>query len=551
MAKKSEFVLSIGDDNVVLIRLADKRIANAWLASPDPATAHEELGEALAEDTKGRVSVIVDTLDQAFKEEEIPKVNILDRRKILSRHITMAFPGQSMRGARLLGAGDKGNTLLYEFASVPLDGRIPGWIEFYESLPNEKGGVYAIASENVDIIQALAPKEPPSESDVKEPAQAPSSNHWRHLIGINVTGGLRQIISKNGRLSLTRLTQAPPPDTPPDEFADMIIRDFKATITYLRRLGYTVGDPLDLIVLTTSANRDAMERLEWTGTRSVTLLTPYEAGAMLGLGAIGPEDQASCDVLHAAWFANKRNPNLRLTKSVAMGDIRDDLRELAYVVAPYGAGLAAAAVMGWIGIALSGYLGAASEREELQSELAGLNTQLSAELAVVGGLQYDAGRMRNVFEVETAMDRGKIDIIPLFAKVQQSLENDAVVLDVKFLTGSDAKPAGKAGASPPGSANNAGAHNLALRMRLAREITSADDAVKAAARLMKRLTDVLGKEYSVTMTKEPVVAQASQVLTGGLFQGGGTAEGEQGAASIRSDEPFYVEYLISKVGAGR
>ena len=85
---KSEYVINIGDDNVVLIKFVDKKFSNAWLASPDPATALEELGEALAEDKKGRVSVIIDTLDQAFKEEEIPKVNILDRRKILSRHIT-------------------------------------------------------------------------------------------------------------------------------------------------------------------------------------------------------------------------------------------------------------------------------------------------------------------------------------------------------------------------------------------------------------------------------------------------------------------------------
>jgi hypothetical protein len=530
MAKKSEYVLNIGDDNVVLIRFIDKRIANAWLASPDPATALEELGEALAEDKKGRVSVIIDTLDQAFKEEEVPKVNILDRRKILSRHITMAFPGQSMRGARLVGPGER-NTLLYEFASVPLDGRIPGWIEFYESLPNEKGGVFAIASENVDIVPALAPKDAP----------VTEGNHWQHFIGINVTGGLRQIIAKNGRLSLTRLTQAPPPDTPPDEFADMIVRDFKATITYLRRLGYSVGEPLDLIVLTTAANREALDKLEWTGARSVTLLTPYEAGAMLGLGAIGPEDQAYSDVLHAAWFANKREPNLKLTRSVAMGDIRDDLRELSFVAAPYAAGVIAAAVLGWTTLTSVDYLTYSSERDELQAKLTSFKASLTQEQARVASLPFNADQMRNVFDVEAAMDKGKVDAIPLLTNVYNALQGDAIILDLKFITGSPAS-AGAGKASSDG-------YGLNLRMRLANVITTADEAVQASRRMQQRLADSFGKEYAITMTKEPVAAQAAQALMGGLF---GTANSEVSASSTgtsaRSDEPFYIEFSILKGG---
>jgi hypothetical protein len=529
---KGEYVLNIGDDNVVLIRLVNKRVANAWLASPDPATALEELSEALAEDKKGRVSVIIDTLDQANKEEEIPKVNILDRRKVLSRHITMAFPGSNLRGARLVGEGAR-NTLLYEFASVPLDGRVPGWIEFYESLPNEKGGIYAIASENVDIIRALAPKDaPPVEQ----------GNHWRHMIGINVTGGLRQIIEKNGRLCLTRLTQAPPPDTPPGDFADMIVRDFKATITYLRRLGYAVGDPLDLVVLTTAANREVLDGMTWDGARSVTLLTPYEAGAMLGLGSIGPEDLASCDVLHAAWFASKRTPNLRLTRSVAMGDMKDDLRELGFFVAPYAAGLAAAAVLAWTGLTTADYLSASAQKEQLETQVAGLKASLSQQQASVASLPYDAGRLRNVFDVETAMDRGKTDVIPILVKLFDSLQSDAVVLDIGYGPG-----AGTSGQSGRG-ANQAQGQSVSVRMRLAAVITTAEEAVQAARRLEQRLVASFGQGYQVKMTQEPVAAQAAEALSGGLFSA--TEAGTAAAGrSARADEPFYVAFTISQGGA--
>jgi hypothetical protein len=533
---KSEYVLNIGDDNVVLIRFVDKRMVNAWLASPDPATAHEELGEALAEDKKCRISVMIDTLDQAFKEEEVPKVSILDRRKILSRHITMAFPGQSMRGARLIGPGER-NTLVYEFASVPLDGRVPGWIEFYESLPNEKGGVYAIAPENVDIVPALAPKDAP----------VTEGNHWQHFIGINVTGGLRQIIAKNGRLSLTRLTQAPPPDTPPEEFADMIVRDFKATITYLRRLGYSVGEPLDLIILTTPSNRAALDNLEWTGARSVTILTPYEAGAMLGLGVIGPEDQAYSDVLHAAWFANKRAPSLKLSRSVAMGDFRDDVRELSYIAAPYVAGLMAASLIGWAAWTTVDMLGASSEREQLQAQLTQVKSSLAKEELTLVELPYDAGRMRNVFAVEAAMDGGKTDMIPLLDKVYKALQGDAVVLSLTYSTLAAGGSGGRQPANPRAQANAKNPQQLKLAMRLANVISTADEAVQASRRLEQRLVAEMGKDYTVKMTREPVAAQATEALTGGL--GGSSATGELAAVKTR-DEPFFVDFLIASAGAG-
>ncbi len=278
---RGQFVLNIGDDNVVLSRIVSKKVVNAWLASPDPQLAHEELGEAFAEDKKAPVSVIFDTLDQSQQEEEIPKVNVLDRRKVLARHINMAYPGVNLRGARLLGDGETKRTLRYEFASVPLDGRVPGWVDFVESLPNDTRGFYTIASENVDIIEALLPEDIP---EVEE------GNHWRHLIGVNVTGGFRQIIEKNGQLCLTPLTAAPPEETPPAEFADMIYRDFQATVTYIKRLGYLASDTLDLVVITSEENREAMKNLDWGIARTAVIKTPHEAATDLGLGSIGRED---------------------------------------------------------------------------------------------------------------------------------------------------------------------------------------------------------------------------------------------------------------------
>lgn len=527
---KGQFVLNIGDDNVVLTRIVSKKVVNAWLASPDPQLAHEELGEAFAEDKKATVSVVFDTLDQSRQEEEIPKVSVLDRRKILARHINMAYPGVNLRGARLMGEGETKNHQRYEFASVPLDGRVPGWVDFVESLPNDIRGFFTIASENVDIVEALLPEDTP---EVEE------GNHWRHLIGVNATGGFRQIIEKNGELCLTRLTAAPPPETPPEEFADMIYRDFQATITYIKRLGYLAGDTLDLVVITAPDNRAAMDSLEWEVARSVTIKTPHEAAEHLGLGSIGREDQPYCDVLHAAWFSSKRTPVLPLTRSVALGDAKDDLRDLAFVAAPWVAAASVIGTIGWIGWALYQTNNLANENARIQAELSAGQAVLVQEEAKLGTLPYEASNMRNVFDVLDSMKAGQVDLLPVLNGLFGSLDSDAIVLGLTFTSnaGADAGGRNRRGAS-------SAVYTVDVRMKLDDIIATADEAVQIASALEGRLKDKFQDGYEVEMTVEPVAAQSEEGLSGGLF---GDDEGG-GGAGTQVAEAFYTEFRIARVG---
>ena len=163
--------------------------------------------------------------------------------------------------------------------SIPLEGRVRGVAGILPaSLPNPKRGAFALAAESVDLIAAPVP-----ESARPEEAEGSTGgDYWRHLIGIQRHGrSLRQIIERNGRLSLTRLgTQAPPQETLPEEFvrrydcARFQGNDHLHSPPWLR--GRRCAS--DLVVLTTPANKTAMEEKKWESARSVSIYTPYEAG---------------------------------------------------------------------------------------------------------------------------------------------------------------------------------------------------------------------------------------------------------------------------------
>ena len=512
------FILSIGDDNVILTHFANGSLKNAWMGDPDPELAHEEFGEAFATDKRADLMVLLDTLDQTYQQDELPKVGLMDRRKILNRHMMVEFSGQNIRGAKLVKENpDK--TLTYQFVSIPVEGRVLEWVTFVGSLPNELIGLSAIATEGSSLAAHLVPED-------LDPIE--EGNHWRHIIGVNVTGGFRQIVEKNGSLGFTRLTQAPPEGTDPAEFADNINRDFKATVTYIKRLGYVAGDTLDLIILTSQEIKEKLAGLEWGDARSVTVLTPHEAAQRVEIESIGSEDQSFCDVLYAAWLAKKGTPELKLTRA-AIGDPKEDLRDLSFLAAPYAAGLAMFGLFAFLMWNVFQEDAASKENGDLQLAVSRAQSEQSRALQDVSGLPYDAERMRTIFQIVDSLEGGRVSISADLLTIFEALDGEAVILE--YLFGAD---------EPSRSAPLEPLYSIDVRMKLDELIRTADEALEVSRNIEQRLIDGFGEGYQVEMTLEPVGAQAEEEFAGGLF-GTDTSTG-----AVEAEESFYAEYRIAK-----
>ncbi|MEZ0262059.1 MAG: hypothetical protein ACAH80_13705 [Alphaproteobacteria bacterium] len=141
-----------------------------------------------------------------------------------------------------------------------------------------------------------------TELAAKLPRKGPPSR-WVMLMAQHENGCLRQIISRDGGMIITRITPTPylPGEEKWDEEAG---REFNATLIYMARRGFTPEQGLDFIVLCDKADKAFFEKKP-DAARNVNAVTVAEAMKAIMPGIIAsPPPGNFADALHAAWASN-------------------------------------------------------------------------------------------------------------------------------------------------------------------------------------------------------------------------------------------------------
>jgi hypothetical protein len=125
-------------------------------------------------------------------------------------------------------------------------------------------------------------------------------SRWAALVGQHETGGLRQVVTKDGLLALTRITPVMDKEIKGEAWSANMVREFKATQAYLRRFGFEDEEGLDLVVVCGTAEKKLIGPWDVPGTR-MRCVTLGEALKLLGCRAEKKEDNHFADALHAAW----------------------------------------------------------------------------------------------------------------------------------------------------------------------------------------------------------------------------------------------------------
>lgn len=252
----------------------------------------------------GRKPVLIlnDMVEQHYRKERVVRggVGMMDRAGMVQRKLNVAFPNYPIKAAFPLKE-KIAKTENTQAADIFILAAVPGSSQFAKMLSAVKESLASVAGfcllpvESSDMLKALSDKI----SKHKK-----SGSRWVVFMGQHRNGGLRQIVTKNGELALTRMTPVADDDSNSAAWAQDVHQEFKATMSYLSRFGYQEEDGLDVIVI---ANPDGGAALEDMIEEDCNFaaMTVAEAARLLAVPVGRQEDQRHADALHAAWIGRK------------------------------------------------------------------------------------------------------------------------------------------------------------------------------------------------------------------------------------------------------
>jgi hypothetical protein len=289
-------ILMVGGEGVTLYGPTARGVERETAISWEVPNFDQQLTEALTEQNQGSsILVLFDGADQTYrKEENIPKLVLFDRIRYIKRKLDMAFPSYPVRASIQIKPPNE--PPYYLFAALPETERLDRIADDMLEAGVPIAGFGLLPAESVGLVTTLAGK-------VFQKEGKPSG--WAVLVAQHETGGLRQVVVKNGNLALTRLTPTSEAGVQGPAWADEVMREFKATLTYISRFGYTPEEGLDVIVICGNIEKQFFNDKSLPVT-NFQCLTTAEALTTIGARGISLGEVNFGDPLHAAWTARKR-----------------------------------------------------------------------------------------------------------------------------------------------------------------------------------------------------------------------------------------------------
>ncbi len=360
------------------------------------------------------VQLIFDVAEQQYRKETIPPINPFDKRRVVKRKVRMVYPNHDVRAFLPLKQKPKeGKGAVYLFAALPSTQEVDMVVTAVLESNVTIAGMMLLPMEGTSIIKKLSQHYFKTKKDA-----APK---WTILIGHHKTGGIRQIVTRNGELALTRLTPVGQKylNEPAHIPANEMIKEFSATLTYLARFGYTASDGLNLIVVSSPEVSSQFQEgaLPVSNLKAVTV---GEAVNDLKIGRIQSihDDDYSADILHAAWVSKQYKHLMPLAMH------RVDRLQKARLVAR-----TCVVALFFLMFGLGAYAAYKySEIQQYQVEIAEqkkqkltLQKQYDEAASVFDVLQYDPEKTRVILSVFSALKNKSVDPNESFLAIKESL----------------------------------------------------------------------------------------------------------------------------------
>ncbi len=369
-----KFVLFVGDEGAILVYMRGNTVLRRlFAASPQPDHTSAVL-ELLNAHPKVPLSVMCDVLDQQYVRHSFPPVSALSVNNLVKRRIERDFQASDLTGSIRLGREKTGRKewqyLLVALAITPV---LQQWFDLLVEQPNELKGIFLTPVEGQAFIPTLH-KAITSEKPMS----------WQLLVSHHKVSGFRQIVLRDGRLAFTRVTQAID-DALPAVIAGNIEQEIMNTLEYLRRLGFTENNTLEMIVVAAQEVQETIDLKRFNAAQSYTL-TPMDVADALHLEQAALSADRFGDVVMAAAFARAKKRHMKLL--TAYGQKLSQLYAARLGLKLVGV-LAVFALLGMSAANIVQAMGDNSAADEIEAKRKPLQDQLNTVRKSIVGLNKD------------------------------------------------------------------------------------------------------------------------------------------------------------------
>ncbi len=380
------------------------------------------------------VLILNDMTDQYFKGgQRLPNVGVMDKQGVLRRKLQVAFPNYPIRGALQIkqkkgeragpGADNAANIRtagdLYLFAGVPMAEQLAKTFDAVKASMVAVAGFTLLPVESSDMVRSLS---------VKLAGKSRQPSEWAVFIGQHQSGALRQVITRNGQLAMTRITAVAAGEGDYQTWAMDVYQEFKATLSYLSRYGYSGEDSTALMVIAAPEAGQALEGMIDIPC-NYTTFTANEAARVLGITIGVQEEPRFADALHAAWCGRKTSFILKMD-AADLNRIHQPRQVAAAAIVMLMAGTA---YLGWVTASESQkMLSVRTDISDQKLVLSKAQAEYDEEVKRLEALGFDVRLIQASLNTFRSFEENRMRTISLLKKISEGLGNELRVDEISI-----------------------------------------------------------------------------------------------------------------------
>ncbi|MCD8493855.1 MAG: hypothetical protein LRY39_00180 [Alphaproteobacteria bacterium] len=421
----SRTVLMIADEGLYIYTSGSRGVRLIDIVPWEQNGFESRVSDILVKDCGSKpVMILNDMVEQYYRKERVPKVGMMDKANVVKRKLQVAFPNYPARAALELKEKVKPSASA-KSGSIYIFAAVPGTESYTKTLAAVTRSLCSIAGfgllpiESSDLVKTVSASLTP---------RGRKKAVWAMMLGQHKNGGLRQIVTKNGELALTRMTPVMDSDSDPNLWAREVYQEFKATMSYLTRFGFSPEDGLDVITIATQQAGEILADMIDVEC-NFHALSVQQVARHAGV-SIGSQDSGRyADPLHVAWAGRKSR--LILPMKTPEIEAVSGPRQMAMVgtlVLFVAAGFQGYQLMNAMDViqSVSDDLGVAQSRQ-LQ-----LTAEYDQEVARKKALGFDIELVQAAVELHTALEKNDLHYFNLVEALGRGLGRDLRMDNLKI-----------------------------------------------------------------------------------------------------------------------